>query len=83
MRGRRGARREQIYARARSRAAERHLCSHSYFLYLTPPSARSKLATFLPNKVFYRNADAKWDAAKSALIITFPLDKSDSLMGGQ
>ena len=57
--------------------------AHSHALNLPPPCARSKLATFLPNKVLYRNADAKWDAAKSALVITFPLDKSDSLMGGQ
>jgi hypothetical protein len=46
------------------------------------PASDSKLATFLPNKVLYRNAVAKWDAEKSALVISFPLDKSDSLLGG-
>ena len=47
-----------------------------------PPPPRSKLATFLPNRVFHRSAAAKWDAARSALLISFQLDKSDSLMGG-
>ena len=41
----------------------------------------SKLATFLPLKVRHRDASAKWDAAKSALTVEMPIDKSDSLLG--
>ena len=53
---------------------------------LTPPHPitaprRSKLATFLPNKVLHRSAKAEWDAAKGALTLTLPLDKSDTLLG--
>ena len=51
--------------------------------YPSPPHHRwrSKLATFLPNKVLHRSAKAEWDAAKGALTLTLPLDKSDSLLG--
>ena len=45
-------------------------------------AARYKLSTFFPQKVLHRDARAAWDAAKSTLSITLPIDPSTTLLGG-
>ena len=45
-------------------------------------AARFKLSTFLPQRVLHRDARAAWDAAKSTLSITLPIDPSTTLLGG-
>jgi hypothetical protein len=65
----------------RVRALTHTPLAHAHTAILATFTSRSKLSTFLPNRVFPRKATARWDAEKSALMLALPLDKTESLMG--